>query len=298
MQASALRRIWSTLLDYRDWVSYVYVPILIPILVLLPYFVFKSYQRSHRQSQLVDSLSQGSRDLELMSRLLEGPIKPWTGETPDEVRTLEAPDYKGFEILQDSRILDLRKWDSGATGRSDADSLVYGYRRLKLVKKPENVDNNRFLFRLLMTSPTVQVRFPPQQLRPSLSMSRVDSSVPGQKECHWGASYDFQKVPAGEPVDLVVEYFSPGQFLQQGENSTSFHFDTEAETAELTRWTLMPEGKEYRSFRIIRYETGKPEKVEAVRVTTEYLADDYTILAFKLLALKPGYTYEVSWVYK
>ena len=64
-------RIWSTLLDHRDWATYVYVPLLIPILVLLPYFVVKAYQRSQRMSQLVDSLSQGSRDLQQMSILLE-----------------------------------------------------------------------------------------------------------------------------------------------------------------------------------------------------------------------------------
>ena len=60
----------------------------------------------------------------------------------------------------------------------------------------------------------------------------------------------------------------------------------------------MPKGKEYRNFRVTRYETGKPDKVEAVRLVTEYLADDYSIIAFKLLALKPRYTYEVSWAYK
>ena len=58
-----MRRIWSTLLDYRDWVSYVYVPILVPLLVVLPYFIAKSYQRSHRVNQIVESLAQGSRDL-------------------------------------------------------------------------------------------------------------------------------------------------------------------------------------------------------------------------------------------
>jgi hypothetical protein len=43
---------------------------------------------------------------------------------------------------------------------------------------------------------------------------------------------------------------------------------------------------------------GEPKTAEAVCVVTEYLATDYSILAFKLLSLKPGYTYEVSWVYK
>ena len=75
-------------------------------------------------------------------------------------------------------------------------------------------------------------------------------------------------------------------------------FHIQAETAELTTWVLMPEGQEYRSFRIIRYPTGKPEEVEAVKVVTEYLAEDFTILAFKLLSLKPGYTYEVNWTYR
>ena len=62
LQHSALCRIWSALPDFRDWVSYVYVPILLLILVLLPYLVVKSYQRAHRVGQIVDSLAQGSRD--------------------------------------------------------------------------------------------------------------------------------------------------------------------------------------------------------------------------------------------
>jgi hypothetical protein len=68
--------------------------------------------------------------------------------------------------------------------------------------------------------------------------------------------------------------------------------------AELTAWILMPEGKEYQGFRITRQATGKSEKMEAVKLVTEYLADDFTIIAFKLLSLKAGYTYEISWTYK
>jgi len=35
-----------------------------------------------------------------------------------------------------------------------------------------------------------------------------------------------------------------------------------------------------------------------VKIVSEYLADDYTILAFKLLSLKAGYTYELTWLYR
>ena len=44
--------------------------------------------------------------------------------------------------------------------------------------------------------------------------------------------------------------------------------------------------------------TQKPDKVERVRVVTEYLAEDNTILAYKLLSVDAGYTYEVTWHYK
>ena len=105
-------------------------------------------------------------------------------------------------------------------------------------------------------------------------------------------------MPAGEFVDLVVEYHSPGRSFQRGGNGTAIVFPIRADTAELTAWILMPEGKQYESFRIVRYPTGKPEKVEAVKVVTEYLAQEFTIIAFKLLSLDAGYSYEVSWTYR
>jgi predicted acylesterase/phospholipase RssA len=298
LQESAHRRIWSTLLDRRDWTSYIYVPLLVPILVLVPYLVVKSHQRSQRISHLVESLSQGSRDLGQMSRLLEGRQEPWIGERAEEVRSFDEQDMAGFEIVQDSRIFDLRSWKPVKSGEDDSGSLVFGYRRLKVFKEPENAGNNLFHVYVVGTSAKTAVRFPSQQLQPKLSMSSLKSSTSGEKEHHWRATYDFQHVPPGEFVDLIAEYHSPGSYLQRGGNGTAMVFPIRADTAELTAWILMPDGRQYQSFRIIRYATGKPEKVEAVKVVTEYLAEEFTIIAFKLLSLKSGYTYEVSWTYR
>jgi predicted acylesterase/phospholipase RssA len=298
LQSSALRRIWSTFLDYRDWASYVYVPIVVPILTLLPYVVVKSYEQSHRVSQLVDSLSQGSRDREIMSRLLEGPIKPWIGEPAEEIRNLDELGFKGFEVLQDSRILDLRDWDPTEAGKKDTTSLVYGYRRVKVIKSPEVTGNNLFRIDVLATSPKTRVRFPPQQIQPHLRVSDLDSTIDGEKQRRWEVTWNFERVPAGEYVDLIYEHISPAVFLRREERSSSVAIHMEVDTAEVTRWFLMPRGREYKSYRILRYPTGKPEKVEPVKIVTEYLADDYTILAYKLLSAKAGYTYEVTWFYK
>jgi predicted acylesterase/phospholipase RssA len=298
LQASAQRRIWRTLLDYRDWMSYVYVPILIPLFILLPYIVIKSYERSARQSRLVDSLSQGSRDLEIMSRLLEGPMSPWIGESAEEVRGQGEPDFKGFEILQDSRIIDMRAWNPAESAKNDSESLVYGYRRLKFFKRPGHAENNLFRIGVLATHPKTQVRFPLQELQPKLHMLKDENMVSSEKKTHWEVSVDLSKVPAGDFVDLFYEHMSPGQFLKRGASSTTITFQTQVETAEVTRWLLLPRGKEYRSFRILQWETDKPVKVETVKVVNEYLADDSTILAYKLLSVKAGYTHEVTWYYK
>jgi hypothetical protein len=121
---------------------------------------------------------------------------------------------------------------------------------------------------------------------------------PGQKEYHWVARYDLERIPIGDFVELVVEDHDPGRYLQRSENGSALSFDIWAETAEMTMWLLMPQGREYQGFRIVRHKRGEPRTAEAVRVVTEYLATDYTIIAFKLLSLRPGFTYEVSWAYK
>jgi predicted acylesterase/phospholipase RssA len=297
LYASAVRRIWSTLLDYRDWVSYVYVPIIVPLLILLPYFVTKSYERSRRVNQIVESLAQGSRDLEQMTRLMEGPVEPWVGENAEDLRSDEKPDLSGYQILQDLRIVDLRSWKRAA-GRDDPSSYVYGYRRLKVHKRLDAPANHPFRIGVLALSPTTQVRFPAQQLKPTLYSRVIDSTARGEKLVHWEIGADFARVPAGDSADLIYEHLSPGLFLRDGVGSTTLSFDVEAETVELSRWILLPQGTGYRTFQLIRYETGKPETAEHVKVVTQYVGGDFTMLAFKLLALKAGYTYEITWFYR
>jgi hypothetical protein len=209
----------------------------------------------------------------------------------------DKPDLSGFLILQDLRIIDLRSW-TPEDSRSGSGSFVYGYRRLKVQKRPENEANNLFRVSVLAYSPQTRVRFPSQQLNPILYSRPLDSSRADKKLIHWEVGVDFQKVPAGDSVDIVYEHLSPGVFLREGVGSTGLSFDVEAETVELTRWLLLPQGTEYRSFDLIRYQTGKPETAEHVDVVTRYVAEDFTILAFKLLSLKAGYTYEITWFYR
>jgi hypothetical protein len=297
LQASAFRRIWSTLLDRRDWASYIYVPLIVPILCVLPYFAFTTYRHMHQYNKLVKSFSEGTTDLETLSAMLDGEPATWPGERPEKVRSLDEPDLKGFEILQDSRIVDLRGWLPTASGDVEPGSVVVIRRRLKVLKLRENKGNNLFRLHLLPTSPQTAVRFPTQQLRPRLRMCEVEGAPPDQ-ECRWEADFDFLEVPGNDFVELGLDERSPGAYLEGRQGGAGITFGVAAETGELMTWLLMPRGKEYRSFSISRHQTGKPETAEPFRPVTGYLADDSTIIAFKLVSLDPGWTYQVRWVYK
>jgi hypothetical protein len=234
-----------------------------------------------------------------MTRLLDGPVTPWVGEkNSEELRADDKPDLSGFLILQDLRIIDLRSWQPTISRSSDSRSFVYGYRRLKIHKDADNTTNNNFRVSVLAFSPQTQIRFPPQQLSPKLYRRNIENSGGGEKLVHWEIGADFRSVPAGDFADIIYEHLSPGLFLREGAGSSTLAFDVEAETAELSRWLLLPRGKEYRSYQLIRYETGKPEVAEKVNVATAYMANDFSILAFKLLSLKAGYTYEITWYYR
>ena len=295
LHASSVRRIWSTLLDYRDWTSYIYVPIILPFLVLGPYLSVKYYERVHRLGQIVQSLAEGSRDVEQMSRLLEGPVARFAGEKAQQLPPGDEPSPKGFTILQDLRMIDLRPWKPN--GRGVADTYLYGYRRLKVRKDAANTGDSLFRVSVIGLSPETFVRFPAQALKPKLYSRSVPASVESEKLVHWEVGADFRKLPVGDSVDLVYEHISPGRFMRQGIGSITMAFDVEMQTMELTRWILMPKGKEYRSFQMVRFPIGRPEATENVKLVSEYLAQDHTILAFKLLGLEPGYTYELTWFY-
>jgi predicted acylesterase/phospholipase RssA len=297
LQASASRRIWSTLLSVRDWTSFIYLPLLL-LLLLVPYFLFQSYLQSRRVSRLIESISHGRPDFDIMRQLMRAPMGSFKGVAVEEVAKLEPLDYKAFSILQDSYIIDLRSWDPTGAGRSDTAALVYGYRCLKVQKAENHDSSNVFRVTALPTHRDSQFRFPPQRFQPRLRRMLVESQNAHEKICQFEVSVDLSKVPTGHVVDVMYEHYSPGEFVQRGEVSTSIAFASEFDAAEVTRWILLPRGREYRSFEILRYKTGKPATAEAVKGFTEYLADDSSIIASKIASVKAGFTFEVTWLYK
>jgi hypothetical protein len=143
-----------------------FLRVLVSLIVPMPHAAVEAYQRSHRVRRPMDFISQGSANLHYLSRLLERPMTPWTGDNPEELHSLDELDFKGFEVPQDSRVLDLREWNPAAPGTGDAGSFVYGYPQLKVAKLPENIETSLFRIPLLPTSPRRKYASRPSSCRP------------------------------------------------------------------------------------------------------------------------------------
>ena len=95
LQDSALRRIWSTLLTAGTGFPTSTCHFWCHSSSCCP-TCWSSPASGHAVNHLVDSLSQGSRELGQMSRLLEGRQEAWIGEPAEEVRGFDESDFKGF----------------------------------------------------------------------------------------------------------------------------------------------------------------------------------------------------------
>jgi predicted acylesterase/phospholipase RssA len=295
LQKSAGRRIWTSLFDRRDWVTYIYVPIFVPILLFLPYLSYHYYKRSVRLNALTQSFAQGSPDLAKLGEMLDNdPLPAWTGVTSEEGNETDTRDMSGFKVLSDSRITDLRAWDAASVGKIHSNSRIYTYRRILVVRKPDHAGPSLFSARLILSGSVGEVRFPPQQLQGRV----IKTALKDGEKYRWEALFDFSKVPMGKPVELFIEVQSPGLFLQGTESGTGLTFLIDAETAEIDQWVLMPKKRDYKQYRYTFYKRDQPETAKDGTFTTQYLSDDSSILAFKLLSLEPGYDHEVFWDYQ
>src|SRR5437588_10942239 len=114
LQASAFRRIWSSLFDFRDWSSYIYVPLFFPLFVLLPYGALEYYKSAERSRELVKWLYHGSPDLSQVQVLLQTRPAVWrkgSGAAAQERDSFEGLIGKGYTTLKQTPIANLRTSD-------------------------------------------------------------------------------------------------------------------------------------------------------------------------------------------
>jgi hypothetical protein len=272
---------------------------LLAVLIFLPFKAFKYYQNMKQAQQLIGWLYQGNKDMEQIQEILDVQPSAWpkgSGVVPEERDTFKGLDDRGFRVLKETQIADLRLFNP----TDPNNSLVQYFRRDAVVKQTVNPSSQGlFLMKLTPAHDDAQVRFPLQTMRPTLvkTPDKPDPLNLGAKECLWGALYDFGNTPDGQIELLSALAQSTG--LNLGREMTGGHisFNVINDTNEFTMWILMPSGQTYSSWTMTRRPMDSPETPEVVRPVEEYRANDHTIIGFQLLSVPAGYTYEVSWTY-
>jgi len=294
LQQSARRRLWSTLLDYRDWVSYIYVPLLVPILIVLPYFGVKWHHEAQVAQQLIESVAQGNRDFSVMGKLLnEGPVAPFVGIPLQEAQEVMPLDYSGFEVISDTRVFDYRAWRVAAVGAADDQSWGYAYRRMRVRKLMPTA--NEFVMRSRSQTPAIEARPLNKQIPTALRLHRDAKAEDDKSFDVLDVAFDLTFVTTGEVVDLPVEIMirePPPERLQ------AIGVFVDAETEMFTIWLLMPAGRQFESTDVVRYAVGMTASPEPIVPANELLSEDGRILSFTLLSLKPGFRYEFRWTFR
>jgi predicted acylesterase/phospholipase RssA len=298
LQASALRHIWSSFFDRRDWTSYLYLPLL-AALIFLPIKAFKYYQNTKQAQLLIEWLYQGNKDMEQIQEILDVQPSAWpkgSSVVPEERDSFKGLDNKGFRVLKETQIADLRLYNP----TDPNNSMVQDFRRDAIVKQTVNPSSqDLFLMQLTPDHDNAQVRFPLQTMHATLvkTPDKPDPLRPGARECLWGALYDFGNTPDGQIELLSALSQSPGLHIGSEMTGNHMRFNITNDTSEFTMWILMPSGQTYSSWTMTRRPIDSPESPEVVRPVEEYRASDYTIIGFELLSVPAGYTYEVGWTY-
>lgn len=73
LRKSSKRRIWSKLLDWLDWPSYLYAAIAFVLIFLAPFKLYQLYQTSQTQKTIINAIKQGDTDIHQILDLVHYP---------------------------------------------------------------------------------------------------------------------------------------------------------------------------------------------------------------------------------
>lgn len=284
LHASSARRIWSTMWDYRDWVSYLYIPILLPILLFGPYVGYRMYRQSQLISSVTSSLQNAGPFLIKAFDLLEsGPVAALDSMAMEEVPQLDPETLEGVEAWQDGWIIDLRRSD-----------MVYKYRRVQVVRS-RDVERPALV---RLNGPAegagFRIRSPNSELHP-----RISRETPAQGAATdnftWQIEFDLSRVPPGEPADIVVET----QRLRElpAELPPMVEFEVTGSPGILTLFVLLPADRPYGDFWVLRTDPDQPGLVEKIVPSSRGRREDGSVIMIQIIEPEPGSVYECHWTW-
>ncbi len=297
LRKSSRRRVWSTLLDPRDWPSYLYVAIAALLFLYFPYQIYQLYRRAEVQATVIDSITRGDPDMRALLGLIHAdPAAHWV-----DAKIIEKPepglvDNAGIEILTRSRIVDLRGLRVGV-GKDDDRGSVYVRERLTVKLLENEMGPRRITLRYPMQVREARFRATDSLLPRTISHVTTPVKFHGEERNVYEVAFDVGGASGIEPVTLEVEALIPGsataQSLAKGEGSHKFA--TESKTDLVSVWLLFPADSPYRTYSLVRYPADRksPPEVMESRFTIDHPYG--TLIGWSVINPKLDTFYECRW---
>jgi predicted acylesterase/phospholipase RssA len=291
LRRSSERKVWGTLLDVRDWPSYLYVVIAIVLFGWLPVHFYRIHHQAAVLTSVIDSIAAGDPDIRLVLDLVER--NPMAGWAKYEIHDHDEPtesDFEGVDILSRSRILDLRglEFSSGGTMSS---GLVYTRDRIAVKFTEESKHGRTLVLRSYLPITDVEFRHPADQ--PPVEVRRVREPASEGKPHD---VYEFHINLSNVPVEtsVTIEIGSSLRFEEKMPSRIPYFLEQRSEL--LTVWMLFPENHPYRSYKLVRYpfDGSMPPEPVPSRYTIDHPFG--TLLGWSAINPKPEMVYECRWV--
>ena len=284
LRRSASRSIWSTLFDLRDWPTYVWMPLLLAVFLGLPYALYKSNQRARRNRVVLSAIAEMSPVYRKILGMLETGV-----ETPSQptsyidVENLDSLDFRGFEIVSDTRIFDLRRWSES----SRSQELPVVHTRVRIRRTEQSQDNGHLRFQTESAEPEIYLMCKSESLSPTLLRMPLPDG-----RYRWELDLDFSHIPIGDDADVVLKSIATAGFADETGNESRFRFTVFLKTGLVQMWMLMPPGRTYDELQIIGYPIDNPDMVQAIEPENKVDLPLGSIATFQLIDPEFDYRYE------
>lgn len=287
LRRSSSRRIWQSLLDFRDWPTYLYIPLLIGLFVVLPAYLWDFYRQARIDGLVVHAIAHGQPDYRKILDLVKNESIP--KQTPLPIESLSEPsksDYSGFELISDTIVVDLRNQVP------NKESYGYYYRRIRLRRLAEVT-----AFILQQDTPYDQVNFHNVSESAKLKVSKVvGNSKPDMTK--WEVEFDLSRVPVDGVVDLDFEAYFFTPIAANKLRQTWLRYLPVAKTSKAAVWLLFPSNQPYEKYSLTKFKSDAPSVKTLVE--TDFTVDHPfgDIIGWTVLNPEVDHTYVCEWKMK
>jgi predicted acylesterase/phospholipase RssA len=293
LRKSSRRRVWSTLLDPRDWPSYLYVLVALLLFVYLPLQVYRLHEKAEMQATVIDSIAKGDPDFrDVLGLLDKDPTSDWSTITVGEQAEPTALDFTGLEILTYSRLVDLRKWNPDAkTPEDKGRALLRDRLTLRLT---DSKANRQVTFRSALPLEDVEFRQPPGQVRAVINRVRKRVEVFDGHGPAYEIQYDLSQIPFGEPVTIELAALARLPVLAFDRSPIILEFKTDL----LSMWLLFPENRPYHTYSLVHYPADKSAPPQMVNPRNTIDHPYGSLIGWSVVNPQVGTVYECRWTTK